>query len=85
MVIRLRQCRDAFNARCLKAESMAWKLHGVKKDGLLYWEKSSKTTFEYGKNLCAKIPGHRMSIFKTKVQNDVMEKLFNYSMSRSYL
>lgn len=46
-------------------------------DGLVYTEATRIGSFVEMENLCNGVPGHRLPIFKTSVQKNVMDQLFN--------
>ncbi|KAG7171713.1 hypothetical protein Hamer_G025412 [Homarus americanus] len=43
-----------------------------KTDSLLYLESSRERTFKNAKDLCSRIPGHRLAIYKTHLQARIM-------------
>ncbi|XP_037775916.1 uncharacterized protein LOC119572988 isoform X3 [Penaeus monodon] len=55
-----------------------WNEHAIiMDDGLVYTEATRIGSFVEMENLCNGVPGHRLPIFKTFVQKNVMDQLFN--------
>lgn len=52
------------------------------KDNLLYMEAQSTVSLNQAKDYCAAIPGHRLVIFKTNVQKEILQQFD--SSSRMY-
>ncbi|KAG7154342.1 hypothetical protein Hamer_G017541 [Homarus americanus] len=52
------------------------KYYGIFLDNLLYVELNEMTSWERAKELCARIPGHRLAMYKTTTQHDIMMELY---------
>ncbi|XP_037775910.1 uncharacterized protein LOC119572988 isoform X2 [Penaeus monodon] len=62
-----------------------WNEHAIiMDDGLVYTEATRIGSFVEMENLCNGVPGHRLPIFKTFVQKNVMDQLFNRDTSRAF-
>lgn len=55
--------------------------YGLREDRMLYLVVADKVTFTAAKELCRKIPGHRLAIMKTIKQYKILQRI-SYEKSR---
>ncbi|XP_069980502.1 uncharacterized protein [Penaeus vannamei] len=68
----------------LNATYIFWNNAMMMDDGLVYTEATRRGYFVEAEALCSGVPGHRVPIFKTRAQQDVMGQLLRLDSSRAF-